>query len=157
MKNNKGFTLVEVLAVIIIIALIGGIAIPNVIRTINNSKNKAEEQMIDNIKTAAEALYNEIEYNNGIIFDNGTQIKKDEENKITVSLQTLVAYGFLKGTSNLSNNNKSSSVTNIINPKTKKEIGNCKIIIEKKVNNNNYKVTYTITKDPTSGSECPNF
>ena len=36
--NNKGFTLVELLAVIVILALIMVIAIPNVLNTVNSSK-----------------------------------------------------------------------------------------------------------------------
>ena len=37
-KNKKGFTLVELLAVIALLALLMGIAVPNIISTINNSK-----------------------------------------------------------------------------------------------------------------------
>ena len=36
--NKKGFTLVELLAVIALLALLTGIAVPNVISTINNNK-----------------------------------------------------------------------------------------------------------------------
>ncbi len=37
-KNKKGFTLVELLAVIALLALLMGIAVPNIISTINNGK-----------------------------------------------------------------------------------------------------------------------
>ena len=36
--NNKGFTLVELLAVLALLVIIGGIAIPNVISLMNNNK-----------------------------------------------------------------------------------------------------------------------
>jgi type IV pilus assembly protein PilA len=41
MKKNKGFTLIELLAVIIVLAIIMVLTIPNVLSTMNNSKNKA--------------------------------------------------------------------------------------------------------------------
>ena len=52
--NNKGFTLIEVLVVIAMIALIAGIAIPNVLSSINTSKSVSEKAMIENIKTASQ-------------------------------------------------------------------------------------------------------
>ena len=38
--NKKGFTLVELLAVIVILGIIALITVPNVLKTINNSKGK---------------------------------------------------------------------------------------------------------------------
>ena len=158
--NNKGFTLIEVLAVIVIIAIIGGIAIPNVLSTINNSKDVAEKIMIENIKIAAQQLYEEVEFAGTTpgtelynYKEDGTKdtIIKIHDNTITVNLQTLVSNGFLKVTSE---DNKKI----IKNPKTGENIGECQIIITKEVDkDSNYKTTYTFTNDSVGNTKCPNY
>lgn len=45
--NNKGFTLVELLAVIIILAIVVGITIPAILTTTNKSKQKAFQTAAD--------------------------------------------------------------------------------------------------------------
>ena len=47
--NSKGFTLVELLATIVLIALVSGIATYGVIDTINKSKAKSEQIFIDKL------------------------------------------------------------------------------------------------------------
>ena len=53
-KEKKGFTLVELLAVIAIIGIIGGISITVFMSTINKSKEEATIIAINNVKSAAE-------------------------------------------------------------------------------------------------------
>lgn len=53
--NNKGFTLVEILAVIVILGLIMGIATTGVLSAINTSKNKSEKIFVDKISTAIDS------------------------------------------------------------------------------------------------------
>lgn len=59
MTNKKGFTLIEVLSVIIIISLIGLIIVPTVINTINKSKINAYNNQVDTIKAAARLWSND--------------------------------------------------------------------------------------------------
>ena len=141
--NNKGFTLIEVLAILVIISVLLGIAIPSVISSINNSKKASYKILVSNIVTGSIQLYEEVLYGNSEISgysinENGTEI--------TTTLQDLVNNGYLRG-SNL----KEEVTKVIINPVTNKNIGSCEIIIKR--DNSNNKVTYTVNSN--GGVDCP--
>ena len=51
---KKGFTLVELLAVIILLGVIGLIVVPSITKTINNSKEDLYNDQIGKIKLASE-------------------------------------------------------------------------------------------------------
>ncbi len=53
MKNNKGFTLVEILAVVVILGILTGVAVPAVSHFINKSRQKSYEMMKESLKEAA--------------------------------------------------------------------------------------------------------
>ena len=78
MMKNKGFTLVEVIMVVVILGIIIGIAVPSYIAISNNIKTKNYEQKIDNIK--AKALEYASDYN--------------VEN-ITIPVKVLIEEGYL--------------------------------------------------------------
>ena len=53
-RGNQGFTIIELLAVLVILGVIAGIAVPKVSQTIYNSKVKACEANLDMITRAIE-------------------------------------------------------------------------------------------------------
>ena len=57
MKNKNGFTLVELLAVIVILAIIMIIAIPAVLQTMQSARRKTFEEYIQKVYTTGERRY----------------------------------------------------------------------------------------------------
>ena len=53
-KNRKGFTLVELLGVIVVLAIIGGIATLSITNYIGNSKEKVYRNYVATLKTTVE-------------------------------------------------------------------------------------------------------
>lgn len=78
--NNKGFTLVELLATIVVISVIGGIAYTSVTSYINTSKIKAEEKFLDEIST-------EIESYLGLFYDKFDEVS-DTRKELTKQIST---------------------------------------------------------------------
>ena len=111
---KKGFTLVELLAVIVILAVIALIATPIVKKSIDNSKNQALKETINSIERAA--------YNYGYQNDIGysTEYKK-------LTLDELIDKGFLKG--------------DIINPVTNEKMNGC-VLYRWNETNNQYEFKY---------------
>ena len=94
-KTKKGFTLVELLAVIVVITLISGVGIITYLKTINNSKSKATLLAINNIKEAA-YLYSK-EGTDEIEWVNSYNQNGDKNGKYAcVSVQQLINKGYFK-------------------------------------------------------------
>ena len=100
--NNKGFTLVEIIAVVAIITILSIILIPNVTKLINEQKGRSVESIKDTVLIAAKQYINDNKYN--IVF-NGDVIEKINDsngnlviagNEITVS--KLIELGYLTPT-----------------------------------------------------------
>lgn len=113
MKKNA-FTLIELLAVIIILGVIIAIVVPAVINTIKDSKERAYQTNVEAIKSATESYMN-------MSFENYKQ-QLVNPGYITISINTLIDEGFLK--------------TDIRNPKTGESfVGSVKVT---KVSENKY-------------------
>ena len=137
--NNRGFTLVELLATLILLALVIGLGSVAITSLINNAKNKNYALLITNIKDGAEVYYQECKYaNNSRITCTG-----NANNGYTITLGELVTYGYVKG-----NSTDESKKYTIVNPLDDENIKNCQI-----------KVTYTSGKTSVSAinpsGSCP--
>lgn len=55
--NRKGFTLIELMAVVAILVIIMGIALPNITSSIERSKNKQKGAKIELITSAADLYF----------------------------------------------------------------------------------------------------
>ena len=72
--NKKGFTLVELLAVIALLALLTGIAVPNVISTINNNKKNTFLMDAKRMVSKAEYLFSSSKTDREIVLAGGNKI-----------------------------------------------------------------------------------
>lgn len=122
--NRKGFTLVEVIMVIVILALLVVVLAPNVFVLLNKSNEKSCDNLKNNIESAAKIYVTNNKYNLGFSCDS-------EKN---ITLQTLIESGDLK----------TESSGKIINPVTKDEINFATTTVVVKYNCNNKTFTYEV-------------
>lgn len=133
MKNNKGFTLVEVLAVVAILITIIAIITPKIFKQFKTAENITEQEQINSLINIAK------------LYTNQNTNKLPEQNKISIiTLQELKQSGLMQ-------------TNQILNPKTKQELTGC---ITVKYEDNKYKYEYeedgcnkviTVTFDPQGG------
>lgn len=115
--NKKAFTLVELLAVIIILGIIALIAVPTVFKIIDSSKDELYNDQIVQIENAAKRWTVENAY---------------EEKSYKVTINELISGGYLEGTKN----NK------VLDPRDKSEMTGC-VIIDYETNTNQYTYKYS--------------
>jgi len=84
MKNKKGFTLVELLGAIVILALLSLIAIPAVTNVVKSNKQKLYDAQLEGIRSSAKAWSSD---NINLLPENGC---------IVVYLDQLKAAGFVE-------------------------------------------------------------
>lgn len=166
MVNNRGFTLVELLAVLVIIAILGGIAIPGVLSSINTSKDTSYKIMINDIIIASQSLYEEVSYGGRVLYKYDNNGKTNDKilingSKIMINLQTLVSNGFLTGANNCSasgsadcKNGENKNLKILWDSKASKDIGDCEIKIIQVKDTSNNKISYEVESANTD-AKCP--
>ena len=152
--DNKGFTLVEVLAVVVILGLIGVITVPNVLNTLDSGKRTSDKVLYENIKTAAQSMYEEIYYGGAKIYSYttssataGSEVSIGGDS-ISTNIQTLVGNGFLTGVNNSGGTNANSKI--VLNSKSE-DLGMCEIKIAKITSGN--KICYKV--EGSDVDSCP--
>lgn len=152
--NKKGLTLVELLAVIVVLAVVALIVTPNVLSSMTKSKQRMFDTQLDNIKTAAknwaaDTLYDRhclicvpednltnVDCTNG--GDGCVEAPKDSGRSIQVYLATLIDEGYAED--------------DLQNPKTEKPFSRClQVEITIDVDTGDY--IYTIP-DPETSDSC---
>lgn len=123
-KKNKGFTLVELLAVIVILSILALIAVPNINGLLNKNKNNMFCKKVESIEAAAK--YYAQDYADKLTFNNDTS---------SVKVSTLLQYGYLKE----DNNGKK----NVTDPRDGSDLKNKTITI--KIINERYYGSYPLT------------
>ena len=124
---KKGFTLVELLTVIVVLGIIAAIVVPNVVDTIQNSRVKSCEEQVRMIENAAKRWGTENTFDLTI----DKTVPKTIKVK-TIKVSDLQGNGYLpKG--------------EIINPVTKKSMTDRDITISYDENNHQY--SYTLPDD----------
>lgn len=109
MKNNKGFTLMEILAVVIILGVIASVSFPIVKNTINNNRKKSFEASLDGMVRSVELYITNDAITRDITFDyNDDNIKN--QNSAFVSGEISYVDGVITLT-NLSNGEYCASGT----------------------------------------------
>lgn len=153
--NNKGFTLVEVVVVVAVIALVGILVMPSILNSLNTGKKSSDKVLYGDIKEAMQVMYEERAYTSGNIFyydNNGKDETKKIEisgNSISTNIQTLISNGYLTGVNNedLSVNTNKRIVVN----SSGDDLGNCNVKITKTIDGS--KVCYKI--EGSSSGVCP--
>jgi len=104
--NNKAFTLIEMIAIILVLAAIFLVSFPSLLNLSKKDDEKKYENMVENLCLAGKTYI----YNNEKNFKESFVV----DNKIEININELITYGIVKN--------------DVTNPKTNKSVENDKLI-----------------------------
>ena len=140
MKRKNAFTLIELLAVIVVLAIIALIATPIVMNTIKSAKKGAAERSADSYVSAVETAVAEARLDNKTVPDGTYQI--DEEGNLTVT-------GLPDGKLKIEMNGKKPTSGTI-------KISNGQVTTDSKITVGSYEVSYNPTTKKYEATEKGN-
>lgn len=129
--GNKGFTLIELIATLVVLSIVMGIGAYSITGLIKSSKEKDYELLVKEIKNAVEIYYQECKYVN----NNNCQSE--------ITLGFLVENGYLKG--------NGKEIDTLINPNDNVDISECKIRYEY----SSYAGELQFDYDDSTNESCP--
>ena len=133
--NNKGFTLIELIVTIALLAIILTISFVSITAVINSNKEEQCNNLVNSIKSASEEYVSDNRYNSE--FNN----KVDENKKVIINGNNLVDSNYLNGA--------------IVNPFNNEKIDSNGIKITITLNND-YTVSSISIDEPAVLKECKN-
>lgn len=105
--NNEGFSLIEILAVVVILSIIGSIMFSTIGNVINDTNEKVDEKNIESLISATKMFVNDHKYD--IIFDKNCSGSVSTLNIISISSNAIInneisgnllyQYGYLRDNS----------------------------------------------------------
>ena len=121
--NRNGFTLIETIMVIAILALLVLVLVPNVILLINKNDTKSCQNLEKSIKESTKMYVTDNKYKLGFECNTAKEI----------SMQELINYGYLK----LANDK-------LVNPKDDKDISGKKVIVTYNCESNDFTYEFVL-------------
>ena len=147
--NKKGFTLVEILATIIILGLIVVLIVPNITGTSKNAKESILKTKINNLEKAA-VIY--AQDHRHLLTENCTVNGTSYNGVCKLITVNTIAHDEIDASGNIIHEkyiNTDDDAGHVINPTNDKYLNSCSIQIYKK-----YGKIYAVYTNKTPGSDC---
>lgn len=143
--NNKGFTLIELIATIALLAVIALISFVSISSVIKKNKINNCNTLVDNIKGAANEYVSDHRYDEEFVDNDVTIDEEDNRMKVSVNANTLIVENYLSG--------------NITDPFTGEKINGSRIGVDIVLNDDytmDYATVWLLDEDENKEFNCNN-